>query len=182
MTKRKTWLYILGSIAFVGALLWWLFLAPPPQTSVPEKTGGVNFSIEGSTLKEGNNGKPVWEMTIGSMDYDAEKGISQLRGIRGKWYREDGTWLDITAEGGTITKDQQELVLTGNVVATHSEGSRLETDKLTWLKTDGRLQANGKVRLMKDDVVATADEAVMDTGFVNLRLSGKAEVKKGVQS
>lgn len=62
-----------------------------------------------------------------------------------------------------------------------SSGGEIAADELGWLQSEDSITASGSVRLTKDDVVATADKAVTDTGMEQLRLEGNAEVRKGVQ-
>ncbi|MEG0970628.1 MAG: LptA/OstA family protein, partial [Acidaminococcaceae bacterium] len=80
-----------------------------------------------------------------------------------------------------IVMAKKDVVLQGNVVATLSSGGKLEADQVSWLRSEDKITAQGKVRITKEDLLALADQAITDSGLEQLRLAGNAEVQKGVQ-
>ena len=76
---------------------------------------------------------------------------------------------------------KKDVVLKGNARAELSSGGAVAADEIGWLRSEDKLTATGKVRITKDDILATADKATTDTGFENLRLEGTAEVQKGAK-
>ena len=74
---------------------------------------------------------------------------------------------------------KKDVALKGNTHAALSTGGEVSADEIGWLHSEDKIVATGKVRIVKDDVLATADKAVTDTGMENLRLEGNAEVQKG---
>ena len=73
------------------------------------------------------------------------------------------------------------IVLTGDPRGEVSTGGVLTADKLTWLNDKKFIVAEGKVKIVKDDAVATADKGTMDTVINKIKLEGKALVRKGVE-
>ena len=74
---------------------------------------------------------------------------------------------------------KKDVVLKGKAQAALSTGGEVSADEISWLHSEDKITAAGKVRIVKDDTVATADKATTDTGIENLRLEGNAEVQKG---
>ena len=74
---------------------------------------------------------------------------------------------------------KKDVVLKGKAQAVLSTGGEVSADEISWLHSEDKITATGKVRIVKDDAVATADKATTDTGIENLRLEGNAEVQKG---
>ena len=76
---------------------------------------------------------------------------------------------------------KKDVVLKGKAQAALSSGGEVSADEISWLHSEDKITATGKVRIVKDDAVATADKAITDTGIENLRLEGNAEVQKGAE-
>ena len=181
MKNKKLILTIAVGLLLLGAVFLWLFNSgTPKQETKPEQTNGAeNVKVKNSSLKEERDGKLVWELQIGEMEYVKKTDTNMLKDVKGKWYREDGSYLTIRSEGGSVAMVKKDVVLTGKAHAELSTGGEVSADEISWLHSEDKITAAGKVRIVKDDTVATADKATTDTGIENLRLEGNAEVQKG---
>ena len=102
-----------------------------------------------------------------------------LKGIKGKIYRNDGNFIDIDAEKGSMKMGTNDFALEGNVKAINSSGGKLFADKVEWIQKGEQIIATGNVKLYKDEWFASADKASTTSEFKNLKLKGNAMVEKG---
>lgn len=181
MKNKKLILMIAAGLALVALLFLWLFNSgTPKENTKPEQTNGTeNVKVLNSSLKEERDGKLAWELQVGEMEYIKSTDTNILKDVKGKWYREDGSFLTISSEGGSVAMTKKDVVLKGKAQAALSTGGEVSADEISWLHSEDKITATGKVRIVKDDAVATADKATTDTGIENLRLEGNAEVQKG---
>ena len=104
-----------------------------------------------------------------------------LKGIKGKFYQADGSNISIESEAGEIDMKTKTITLTGHPKGIFSTGGELIADKLSWFSKDEKIVAEGNVKITKDDIVATAQKATMETVLEHLKLEGEALVQKGVE-
>lgn len=181
MKNKKLILAVAAALALLGAVFLWLFNSgAPKQENKPEQTNGSeNLKVKNSSLKEEKDGRLVWELQIGEMEYVKKTDTNLLKDVKGKFYREDGSYLTVSSEGGSVVMTKKDVVLKGKAQAQLSTGGEISADEISWLHSEGKITASGKVRIVKDDAVATADKAMTDTAIEKLRLEGNAEVQKG---
>lgn len=183
MLNKKLIMAIVAGAALMGLVIFWLMNSgvPKPGAKPTNGNGTENLRVLNSSLKEERDGKLVWELQIGEMEYIKKTDTNILKNVKGKWYREDGSVLTISADGGSVIMGKKDVALKGNTHAALSTGGEVSADEIGWLHSEDKIVATGKVRIVKDDVLATADKAVTDTGMENLRLEGNAEVQKGAE-
>ena len=181
LTKNKTFKYVIIGIVLLAGVLAWLF-ATSSTKNVPRAVPQVApHEIKNTNLQEEQNGKLVWKLDIDSLIYDKSQDANILKGIKGIFYQEDGSSITITAADGAVYMKNKTIVLTGDPRGEVSTGGVLTADKLTWLNDKKFIVAEGKVKIVKDDAVATADKGTMDTVINKIKLEGKALVRKGVE-
>lgn len=183
MKNKKGILLIAAGLALLALVVFWLMSSSGvKQGTAPEKvSNGENPRVFNSSLKEERAGKLVWELQIGESEYIKATDTNILKNVRGKWYREDGSFLTISSDGGSVAVAKKDVLLKGNAHAELSTGGEVAADEIGWFRSDDKITATGKVRISKDDILATADKATTDTGLENLRLEGTAEVQKGAK-
>ena len=181
MKNKKLILAIAAGLALLALVFLWLFNSgAPKENTKPEQTSSnENVKVLNSSLKEEHDGKLVWELQVGEMEYIKSTDTNVLKDVKGKWYREDGSYLTISSERGSVVMAKKDVVLQGKAQAALSTGGDIAADEISWLHSEDQITATGKVRIAKDDAVATADKAITDSGIENLRLEGNAEVQKG---
>ena len=111
--------------------------------------------------------------------YDKERDVNVLKGVSGNFYQEDGSSIAIKSDAGEVDMKTRNIVLSGNAKGVFSSGGELVGDKISWSSKDQLITAEGKVRINKDDIVATAKKAIVDTVKEHLQLEGDALVQKG---
>jgi LPS export ABC transporter protein LptC len=181
MKNKKTILYITGALLIMAVIFAWLMSGvgsiKEPAANGPEV---APHELKNTSLHEEDNGKKVWELTLASLIYDKERDVNVLKGIKGKFYQADGSNIAIESETGEIDMKTKAIMLTGHPKGVFSNGGELVADKLTWLSHEQKIVAEGNVKITKDDIVATAQKATMETAIEHLKLEGEALVQKGV--
>lgn len=179
LKNKKIILAIMAALASLAIVFVWLINSPAPAPVINNSAEqGLNAKVLNSSLKEERDGKIIWELKIGEMEYNKSTDTNTMKSITGKWYREDGSYLDITADGGTIVMTKKDIKLQGNTKVVLSSGGELTADELQWQQAEDKIIANGNVKMRKDDMSASAEHVLTDTGFEKIRLEGNAEVQR----
>lgn len=171
-----------GSILLAGAIIAWLMFGGSAPVNVNMGDGvsaKFNASLKNSVIKREKDGKMLWEFTVGEVINDKTKNQAVLKDVKGKVYRNDGSYLDITAERGSAVIDGNNFALEGKVQAVLSSGGKLLADKVAWQQDKELITASGHVQLYKDEWFASADKAITTSAFKKLKLTGNARVEKG---
>ena len=183
MINKKAVAAICGGIVVAGGILSWLLYGGEVSTNVDlgnDIKGKINASLKDSVIHREKNGVKLWEFKVGEVINDKFTDRAALKGITGKLYRNDGTYLNVSAESGFMEMNTNNFTLEGKVKAVISDGSGyLYADGITWQQEDGQIVAQGNVKLQKDQWYAEADKAVTTSAFKTLTLQGKAMVEKG---
>ncbi|MDY4919635.1 MAG: LPS export ABC transporter periplasmic protein LptC [Phascolarctobacterium sp.] len=182
MKNNKAILAIVAGLLIAASLIAWLMLSGDKPTNVNLGKGvsaQMNASLKNSVLQREQDGRKLWEFTVAEVENDRKKNISYLKGIKGKVYRKDGSYLDIVADKGTAAINKNDFSLEGNVKAVLTSGGELYTDYISWNQKTEQITAKGHVKLVKDEYTAIADEATTTSAFEKLKLKGNAKVTKG---
>ena len=155
MKNKKALIAIGSSILIAGAIIAWLMFGGSAPANV-DLGNGVNAQLNASL-----------------------KNRAVLKDIKGKIYRNDGSYLDVTAESGSTVIGENNFALEGKVQAVLSSGGKLLADKVAWQQDKEEITASGNVKMYKDEWFASADKAVTTSAFKKLKLTGNARVEKG---
>lgn len=180
LQNKKIILAIIAAAASLAIVFFWLINSPAPAPIINNNPAelGLNAKVLNSSVKEERDGKIIWELKIGEMEYNKNTDTNTMKSITGKWYREDGSYLDIAADGGTIVMTKKDITLQGNTKVILSSGGELTADELQWQQAEDKITAHGNVKMKKDDMAASAEHVVTDTGLEKIRLEGNAEVQR----
>ena len=182
MKTKNIILVVLAGILILGGIIAWLVTdtgAPPESKVKPPET--APHEVLNTSLKEEKDGKKTWDLEIGSMIYDKDRDVNVLKGIKGTFYKEDGSSLILTADAGEIDMKTKSIVLTSNPAGAMSTGGTLKADTIRWINDKQQVEAEGNVIITKDDIIATAKKAIMETTIDQAKLLGEAKIRKGVQ-
>lgn len=182
MKNKKALIAIGSSILIAGAIIAWLMFGGSAPANVDLGNGvnaQLNASLKNSVIKREKDGKLLWEFTVGEVINDKTNNKAVLKDIKGKIYRNDGSYLDVTAESGNTVIGENNFALEGKVQAVLSSGGKLLADKVAWQQDKEEITASGNVKMYKDEWFASADKAVTTSAFKKLKLTGNARVEKG---
>ena len=182
MNNKKVILSIAAGIVVAGSLIAWLMLGGDKPVNVNLGKGvsaQLNASLKNSVLQREKDGKKLGELTVAEVINDKAQNMAYLKGIKGKVYRKDGSYLDIVAEKGQAALNKNDFAVEGNVKAVLNTGGELYADKVAYNQAKELITATGHVKLVKEPYTAMGDWAQTTSAFQKLKLKGNAKVTKG---
>ena len=182
MNNKKVILSIAAGIVVAASLIAWLMLGGDKPVNVNLGKGvsaQLNASLKNSVLQREKDGKKLWEFTVAEVINDKAQNMAYLKGIKGKVYRKDGSYLDIVAEKGQAALNKNDFAVEGNVKAVLNTGGELYADKVAYNQAKELITATGHVKLVKEPYTAMGDWAQTTSAFQKLKLKGNAKVTKG---
>ena len=182
MNNKKVILSIAAGIVVAGSLIAWLMLGGDKPVNVNLGKGvsaQLNASLKNSVLQREKDGKKLWEFTVAEVINDKAQNMAYLKGIKGKVYRKDGSYLDIVAEKGPAALNKNDFAVEGNVKAVLNTGGERYADKVAYNQAKELITATGHVKLVKEPYTAMGDWAQTTSAFQKLKLKGNAKVTKG---
>ena len=176
---QSKWLYGGGAVLLTGLVIWAVTTVPeiPQQTDTP--SGPRVMSYVDNSLSEERDGRTIWKMTAEKVNVDIDTNDTSMLKIDGTFYTEDGRTLTLHAEEGRMDGKTRNVVLTGTIEATTSDGASLRAKQITWTAEEGSLSAEGDAELIRDDIRATGDRIVSTDGFQQFSIIGNAHIEKG---
>ncbi len=88
-----------------------------------------------------------------TIDYEAvleyAGDATKIRGVRAKFPQRDGRDLEVTGDQASVTQDQSNFVISGNVRFATSDGLVMNTADASYTKAEGIVRAPGKVDFTK---------------------------------
>ncbi len=184
MKNKEMLLGIVAGIAVAGSVITWLLSAKPQEATIGLGNGvqvQANTTMKDTKVSREKDGEKLWEFQVAEVEQDKKNNKALLRGIKGKIYRKDGSYLDISSDNGeaTLNKADNDFAVSGNVKAVINTGGKLYADRVTYQEKTQFIQASGNVRLEKDGYAAYGDIAETTTKMEKFKLKGHAKVEKG---
>lgn len=171
--NKKLGIFLLAFAAICAA---WFYYEPTIKESVMKPP--ILPSVNNAELKEDKDGKRIWELDIDTVTMDPAAQVNIMKGVKGRFYRDNGDIINVQSEGGEIDLKTKNVKLTGNVTVISTTAEKLTADEIFWNNNDGQIIATGQAVLTRSDVIAKADKMVTDKKFVKSKLLGNASVVK----
>ena len=178
MTQSK-WIYGAGAVILTGLTIWAIATVPEISQQTDEPSGPRVMSYADNTLSEERDGRTVWKMTAEKVNVDIDTNDTGMVKIDGTFYSDDGRSLTLKADEGRMDSKTRDIVLTGTIEATTSDGARLRAKEVKWTAADGSLSAEGDAELIRDGIRATGDRIVSTDQFQKFSVIGNAHIEKG---
>lgn len=181
MEKKYKILITIGVGFFVGVVLWAIATTPaePPPAEKIEPPSKMTY--ENNSIVEERNGVKLFELNSSKMMFDAITQNAEIFDVQGKFYREDGTFIELTAKFGIYNRLTGAVHVEGDVVVTDGKGAKLTSGKIDWNGNYDLLIATENVKISKEDMCAFGDYAEATNGLRHFKLKGNAKVLRGVK-
>lgn len=154
--------------------------APVAPAASSDADGDTGLHFEGSTIVQQKDGKPEWELTAAQITVDKDHNIVVLSSVKGIFYRDDGTTINITAPRAVLNTQTKDIALDGGVEAISSDGAQFTAPVAEWQEQTRRFIGRGGVRYVRGDTVITGDTMTADNNLQHVQMQGNAHVvKKG---
>lgn len=182
MEKYQKPIMLAAALAVIAVIVWAVMTVPEPLEKSDEAEHGTVISYDGNELSEEKNGRKIWDLTAEHIDVDIEKKMTMLTKLTGHFYAEDGRVTEFKADEGRYDEQTRDVVVSGNVVVSNSDGAKLTSRELVWHAKEEILTAKGEARITKEDMLAEGDQIESRDGFNKIKVSGKAHLVKGGKS
>lgn len=182
--KKTTYLAIACFVLFLAAGLWYFVKdepLPPKEVPAAETNNSLpaNVTFAGSSIVEEHDGKRLWELSAENIEVDAATKQVTLHNLKGIFYQPSGGKIEVAALTGTIDATTKDITMDGQIVATSSDGARLQAAELRYLSQQTRILGSGGVSVTQQDTVLSGDKLESDTTLTKFKISGNAKVLKG---
>ena len=178
-TKWKILLAALG-IGFAFLVVWVVKTTPEAPPEVDNTESPTIMEYMGNTISEEEGGVKIWEITAEKAFVDINTQNVAFQNVIGHFYQKDGRTIELLAKYGYYDTATKNVHAEGDVTVTTDDGAKLNSKELDWLGTEYKLIATEKVKITKDDIIATGDKAESTDGFRHFKLKGRAHITKGV--
>lgn len=179
--KKSNWLIGAIVLLLIGWGLYYFLRAEAPlaeQEALPPAAPTI-LNYEGNTISEEKDGRKVWQLTAETIEVNADTSNVTLKNVTATFFQADGKQVVLTAPVGSLDHQSKNISLSGTVQAKSSEGATFSAQDAQWIANDGKMIANGQVKLTRDDTVVTGDKLETDGKLEKIKVQGNAHVVKG---
>lgn len=181
--KKPTYLAIACVILFLAAGVWYFVKDEPlpPQAPAVENKDSLpaNVTFSGSSIVEERDGKRLWELSAENIEVDAAKNQITLHNLKGVFYQPSGGKLEMAAFMGTLDTTTKDIMMDEKIVATASDGARLEAKQLRYSSQQNRIFGSGGVSVTQQDTILSGDNLESDTTLTKFKITGNAKILRG---
>jgi len=174
---------IAGAVAILAALFAWLYWGSTvPEPTKEQKDTAVKATITDTVMsRQREDGSKLWDLKIKTASQMSDKLITG-KDISGTIYLKDGDELYIKAPAGKFEQEQNFVTLSGGVTATLKSGGKLTAKTVTWDRIKDILTAQGKSRVIRENLLATGDKIVTTSKLKHFKVIGKAHVERSKEN
>ena len=178
--KQPIMAVVAGVVVLVGVFAWlfWGSIVPDAggkKTVTPQ----ISAKVTNTTMSRTENGKKIWEFTVGEAESPDGGNTINFKDIKGKVFLNNGDVMDVSAPQGSAQVKGNDFSLEGGVKAALAKGGTLVAEKISWQQKEDVLTATGKVKIVHDDTMAKGDQIITSSKLVQFKVKGHALVEKG---
>ncbi len=177
--KRKTILVTAVLVVLLGGGLYYFWPKGSPGPSdapAADSQEQTALTFAGNKITQEENGRLLWELTADAIEVDMVTHNATLHNLKGTFYADDGTVMNITSDNGTLDSKTQDVVLTGAVHGVTSTGGDFTSPAANWQGQNHLFVGTGGVRVTKDGTVLTGDRLESDTVLNKIKVTGHAHI------
>lgn len=179
--KKRIYLSVTLSI---GLVLLWAFITAGvithdfKRSQVQAQSDKQEAVVKGLILTETRDEQKFWEVYGETGKWDSDKGLAQLNGVIGNFYKDNEVALSFQSSKGTYNAKDGDITLYSDTLIAMQDGITLRADKLHWINSKTPIVAEGHVRIQKDkELVSTADKIVISPTYDSFKISGNTTSK-----
>ena len=180
--NKKTILAVAAGLIALCLVFAWLFLG----SDVPEPADGtkkveltrVKASVYNTVLKRDIDGKPLWELKVGEA-VQMNDDLIAAKNLEGSLHLSNGDEVYVKSSGAEVKIKSNQFALTGGVTARWKNGGFIKADRIEWDQQKDILTATGAVKIIKEDMLATAEKIITSAKLDHFKLKEKAHVERG---
>ena len=167
------------ALFLIFAWLFWGSTVPEPTDKTKKaETDTTKATVYNTVLHRDEGGKRLWELKVGEA-IQLNDNLVRAKQLEGTVYLENGDEMFVTADAAEVKTKTNEFTLTNGVTARLKQGGFLKADKVEWDRNKDILTATGAVKVIKEDMMATAEKVITSSKLEHFKLKDKAHVERG---
>ena len=182
MKNKNTVLAVATGLLALFLVFAWLFwgsdVPEPTDKTKKIETTAVKAAVYNTTLNREADGKPLWKLNVGEA-VQMNDDLITAKNLEGTVYLKNGDEVHVKSSAAELKIKSNQFALVEGVTARWKNGGFIRADKIEWDQKSDILTATGSVRIIKDDMLATAENAVTSGNLEHFKLRDKAHVERG---
>ena len=167
------------ALFLIFAWLFWGSTVPEPTDKTKKvETDTTKATVYNTVLHRDAEGKRLWEMNVDEA-IQLNDNLIRAKRLKGTIYLSNGDEMYVTAKAGEIKIKSNEFMLSNGVTARLKQGGFLKANKVEWKQKQDILTATGAVKVIKEDMMATAEKIITSSKLEHFKLKDKAHVERG---
>ena len=163
----------------IFAWLFWGSTVPEPTDKTKKvETDRTLATVHNTVLHRDADGKRIWELKVGEA-IQLNDNLIRAKQLEGTVYLNNGDEMFVTADAAEVKIKTNEFTLTNGVTARLKQGGFLKANKVEWNQNKDILTATGAVKVVKEDMMATAEKIITSSKLEHFKLKDKAHVERG---
>ena len=163
----------------IFAWLFWGSTVPEPTDKTKKvETDRTLATVHNTVLHRDADGKRIWELKV-SEAIQLNDNLVRAKQLEGTVYLNNGDEMYVTADAAEVKIKTNEFTLTNGVTARLKQGGFLKANKVEWNQNKDILTATGAVKVVKEDMMATAEKIITSSKLEHFKLKDKAHVERG---
>ncbi len=181
--SRKRKIYLAAFAGLVGVLAWAFITAGVITRNFNREQliGTENrqeLDISSIILTETKGDKKYWEIYGEKGYYNSDNKVAILENVTGNFYSNNEVSMSFESSKGTYNEVKKQIILFQDTHIVLKDGTTLYCDRLIWSGSDKEVVAKGNVRILRNnELVSTAEKAVIDPDYARFRIIGKTVTK-----
>lgn len=143
----------------------------------PTKPHGNLVTFDGSTIKEEENGKLVWELTAKKIELNPKTREVYLTDLTGKFFK-DGVVTTVTAPRGHVSGDKSTIQISGGVKAENNKGASASTNGLDYNGKNKQITSTSPFTYTDNGTTISGDKLEGDMALQIIKAVGHAKLSK----
>ena len=146
----------------IFAWLFWGSTVPEPTDKTKKvETDRTLATVHNTVLHRDADGKRIWELKVGEA-IQLNDNLVRAKQLEGTVYLNNGDEMYVTADAAEVKIKTNEFTLTNGVTARLKQGGFLKANKVEWNQNKDILTATGAVKVVKEDMMATAEKIILN--------------------
>lgn len=181
--KNKNMMLAIGAgllaLFLVFAWLFWGSNVPEATVDIKQtETTGEKAAVYNTTLKRDAGGKPLWALKVEEA-VQMNNDLITAKNLEGTVYLNNGDEVYVKSDAAEVKVASNQFALTRGVTARWKSGGFVKADKIEWDQKSDVLTATGAVKVIKEDMLATAEKMITSSKLEHFKLKDKAHVERG---
>jgi lipopolysaccharide export system protein LptC len=168
---------LIGALLLIGGLAvhGYRRTGSPPPAAEPTPGPRASLTLDNFNVTETSGDTTRWDLSAAQGEYFEDRQVTVLSDVEVVFFTSDGRTLTLRGDSGSLRTDTKDISLSGNVVATSSDGYRVTTGALDYTNRDRIVKGDGPVDLVGQTVEVSGVGVRIDVEDQTVVIPGDVE-------